>query len=788
MELYLKETIEPSILQNLILCDELKPEEVSLLKQYQKKLNKKDKTVVVAYNKLMDMGRRYPEKSLSLGTMSKRTRHTLVSKTHTDIDIANCHPVILSQYCEKNGIVCKVLNDYVEHRNSRLQELIDTCDITRSIAKDMVLCVMYLGLLSDFCMTNNIMKPTPKWIDEFAVECKQIADFIKGKNEYIFKKISASRNKDWKKNKVSSTMSFVMQIIEDDLIMHAKHKLGECGYIVESLCFDGLLIQKKELSEDVLGNLSAYCEEKTGYNVIFEVKPMTLGIELVDVQTNFDFSTYEHPEDKLENYDQVYCSSLVRENPYEEYALKKSYVEKFTCKVLLPEPQFVFQNGLDRKCNFWNSNACSNAFTPISSGFKTMGGDISFFSKWSQDANQRFYKRFDFLPYNDESTSECPEDVLNVFEGFNPDIYGPKIDWERRGKLVKPYMDLVKELCGGDDDDCKYLHFWIAQMFQNPLNKPPVAIIIKGKQGTGKNMLLDAIGNMINKTHYITSSNPEDFFGNHSEGYYRKLLVNLNEAEGKKTFDYEGNMKSMITENTMTINPKNVRPSIVLNCARTIITTNKPTPVPIDVRSKDRRYVVFETTDKYLNKSSTFWSNLYKHLRKPEVMQALYQMFMWLDLKDFDWIKKRPLTQAYKEMCNLYSPVEALFLEDVYLKQSWRMDDDGEYENDEPDDPNEPITISISSIYDKYERFIKKNKFSKDMNIASSRSFIGRLIELDFPVVRGRTSKDKNVCFKPQEVLDHSIARGWLMGYEKEMDELNDDNKDDDPDDDYFDM
>ena len=188
MELYLKETIDPNILQNLILCEELKPEEVTLLKQYQKKLNKKDGTIVVAYNKLMDMGRRYPEKSLSLGSMSKRTRHTLVSKTHTDIDIANCHPVILSQYCEKNGIVCKVLNDYVEHRNSRLQELIDTCDITRSMAKDMVLCVMYLGLLNDFCMTNKIMKSTPKWIDEFAVECKQISQIIKSKNEGMYTK------------------------------------------------------------------------------------------------------------------------------------------------------------------------------------------------------------------------------------------------------------------------------------------------------------------------------------------------------------------------------------------------------------------------------------------------------------------------------------------------------------------------------------------------------------------------------------------------------------------------
>tara|TARA_R110000803_G_scaffold5966_2_gene19595 strand:- start:1310 stop:3673 length:2364 start_codon:yes stop_codon:yes gene_type:complete len=787
MELILKETIDRKKLDALIACPDLNPDELHILKAMKKIQNKKDGTIVASYNKRMDMGRRYPDKSISIGSISKRCRHTLVGSTHTDIDIANCHPVILSQYCEKNGIVCKVLNDYVEHRNSRLQELIDTCDITRSMAKDMVLCVMYLGLLNDFCMTNKIMKSTPKWIDEFAVECKQISQIIKSKNEDVYKKVCASRNKEYNKNKVASTMSFVLQIIEDDLIMSARTKLCECGYSVEALCFDGLLILKQDIDEEILGNLSAYCEEKTGYNVNFEVKPMTLGIELVDEETEFDFSTYEHPVDKLENYDQVYCETLQRENPYEQYALKKSYIEKFSCKVLLPEPQYVFQNGLDRKCNFWNSNACSNAFTPITSGFKTMGGAVPFYSKWSQDVNQRLYKRFDFIPYNNEKTSECPKDVLNVFEGFNPDIYGPEIDKDRIGKLIKPYMDLVQELCGGDDTHSMYLHKWVAQMFQDPLHKPPVAIIIKGKQGTGKNMFLDAIGNMLNKTHYITSSNPDDFYGSHAEGYYRKLLVNLNEAEGKKTFDYEGNMKSMITEDTMTINPKNVRPSNVLNCARTCITTNKPTPVPIDVRSKDRRYVVFETTDKYLNKSSTFWANLYKHLRKPEVMSALYQMFMWMDLKDFNWIKKRPLTQAYKEMCNLYSPVESLFFEEVYLKQSWRLNDDDEYEG-EPDDPNDIVTMSVNSIYSEYEKFIKKNKFSKDMNIASSRSFVSKLIELDFPVVRGRTSKDKNMSFKPQEVLDHSIANGWLMGYEKEMEELNDDNKDEDPDDDYFDI
>ena len=73
------------------------------------------------------------------------------------------------------------------------------------------------------------------------------------------------------------------------------------------------------------------------------------------------------------------------------------------------------------------------------------------------------------------------------------------------------------------------------------------------------------------------------------------------------------------------MNPKFVRPSTVSNHARLIITTNKETPIAIDVKSKDRRYVVFETTNEYLKYNQAFWGKLYNHLRKPEFMATLHE-------------------------------------------------------------------------------------------------------------------------------------------------------------------
>jgi len=382
------------------------------------------------------------------------------------------------------------------------------------------------------------------------------------------------------------------------------------------------------------------------------------------------------------------------------------------------------------------------------------------------------------MPYNKTPVSDAS--IYNLFEGFNPDIYGPVVTDKARVKLITPYLDLVQELCGGNDEHAMYFHKYIAQIFQYPDSRPPIAIIFKGKQGTGKNMVLDAIGNMLDDKHYITSSRPTDFFGEYAEGYYRKLLVNLNEAEGKDTFEFEGKMKSFITEDTLTMNAKYMRPVVIKNHARTIITTNKANPIPIDTKSVDRRYVVFQTTDKYLTKSSKYWSGLYKQLRKPNCMSALYQFFMGLDVDNMNWIKGRPITDAYKQMCAMYSPVEALFFEYFH--------DNELHENYECKDTADEVTIPINELFNQYEKFCKVNRFLKDdAKAISTRTFLSRVMnELEMPVVRSRTASSKNVVFSPKAVYDHIYDRKWIKTYRDEEDDVPEDIGEDAPDG-YFD-
>ena len=58
-------------------------------------------TIDVVYKKILVMGRRYAEHGLSLQMCGKKIRQSLVYDTHLDIDIVNCHLVLISQYCKK---------------------------------------------------------------------------------------------------------------------------------------------------------------------------------------------------------------------------------------------------------------------------------------------------------------------------------------------------------------------------------------------------------------------------------------------------------------------------------------------------------------------------------------------------------------------------------------------------------------------------------------------------------------------------------------------------------------
>eukprot|EP00966_Prymnesium_polylepis_P224427 5191144-Prymnesium_polylepis.1 len=60
----------------------------------------------------------------------------------TDLDMDNCHPVILHWLCRKHGISCDILADYVANRKKHMQELMDSTGKSKDDVKTMFLAAV----------------------------------------------------------------------------------------------------------------------------------------------------------------------------------------------------------------------------------------------------------------------------------------------------------------------------------------------------------------------------------------------------------------------------------------------------------------------------------------------------------------------------------------------------------------------------------------------------------------------------------------------------------------------
>tara|TARA_R110000782_G_scaffold155655_4_gene247862 strand:- start:5 stop:2371 length:2367 start_codon:yes stop_codon:yes gene_type:complete len=752
----LYEHVCPKRLAQVIKCPEVEEHTKKELSKYAKKYDRSKGGYRVNYDfKGLQYGRRHAEKSLSLQNFKSAIRETLVHDTHTDIDIKNCHPVLLAQYCEKNNIPCVALKDYVNHRDVRIQELIDVYGCNRKMAKKFMIHLLYLDEINmaQLNLGFELKSNDPDWVVNYANELQAIAKVIIGFEPAVYLDAKKLRKEEYK-NKEATTISYVIQRIEDQIIQNVVIKLRQNKIQVDTLCFDGVLVKSTDVSDDLLEELSSYCYQATNYQVEFAKKPMKSSYTLKEEQ--YDFADREFLN--LEEWDQIYAMSLEGQTPEETYALRKAYFEKHFCIVEKPTAQYVRQgNGIDRTPYIMTGPELSQLIKPIKSGF-TEPSRARFFSCWDEDPHRRQYRKMDFMPYNPSNPIEDTS-VFNLFEGFNPCCFSTPMKGDFIMKKIKPFLDLAHEICGGDDDCSEYFHRFIADIFQNPSTKPPVAICIKSKEGVGKNVLLDTIGHMLNKTHYITSSNPDDFFGNHAEGMKGKLLINLNEAEGKGTFDYEGRIKSFITEPTITINPKNIRPMEINNYARTIVTTNKPTPIAIDVKGKDRRWVVFQSTEKTLTYSRKFWSMLIAHFKSAEFAAALYQYYTQvIDNNNFDWAKQRPITSAYRSMCDKFQPVPVLFLEEFIRAEKWEL-------YDVEGDSDVTISINTMDLFEAFNKFKKEHLFNREGSATNSRAFQSQLMELGLPIDKLKSDGIMRYRFIPDGVYEAMEQRAMINSW-----------------------
>ena len=160
----LNEIVDKEKLKYILDNNNFTEEVNNLAKNYYDSLDEFGRKRIVYKQKINNKNRYYAIGS-ALTYLKKEIRNSIMPKNVKDIDMVNCHPTILLYLCKKNNVVCDILENYVENRNSILESFGDN----KKAVKEIFLTILNGGfkkIYSDDSKINNYLKLFEKEIIE----------------------------------------------------------------------------------------------------------------------------------------------------------------------------------------------------------------------------------------------------------------------------------------------------------------------------------------------------------------------------------------------------------------------------------------------------------------------------------------------------------------------------------------------------------------------------------------------------------------------------------------------
>lgn len=260
---------------------------------------------------------------------------------------------------------------------------------------------------------------------------------------------------------------------------------------------------------------------------------------------------------------------------------------------------------------------------------------------WMESPERRSYDGLCFLP-----GKKAPPNFYNLWQGFSvkPLAKDEPVS-ELAQKSLEAFLEHAREnICGGDEKLFRWLIGYFAHMVQRPWEKPLVAIVFKGKKGTGKTALCDRVADLI-KAHTLSAANRRYLISNFNGHLENLLFFVLEEAFWSGDKAAEGVLKDLITSSTQLIEHKGEKSYSVANCLRVAIIGNESWVVPAS--HDERRYAVFNVGNKRL-KDRKFFHDMRTGMQEHGGDRLLLSYLLNFSLAEID-VNDAPNTQGLVE-------------------------------------------------------------------------------------------------------------------------------------------
>ena len=202
-------------------------------------------------------------------------------------------------------------------------------------------------------------------------------------------------------------------------------------------------------------------------------------------------------------------------------------------------------------------------------------------------------------------------------------------------------------LSGKNNGVLEYCLNYFAHLVQKPGEKPGTALIVKGTQGIGKNLMFEKLVEVLCGEEYLLSTtNIDDIVGKFSS-VNRKLMVILDEASSEDAYKNCEDLKNFITSAKIRYERKGVDTVMIKNCSRAIFLTNND--IAAKIEQYDRRYQAMEVSSDMANNRSYF-DKLFNAFEDKSQVKLLYLFFKHRDISEVNMEADRVETRLYSEM------------------------------------------------------------------------------------------------------------------------------------------
>lgn len=200
----------------------------------------------------------------------------------------------------------------------------------------------------------------------------------------------------------------------------------------------------------------------------------------------------------------------------------------------------------------------------------------------------------------------------------------PPCDQEVSTSDVEWFTDYLKRVvCRSDEKLYRWVLMWLADIFQNPAEKPGTALVLVGGQGAGKSVLFEGILRpIIGEAHSAKAGSIERLTSKFNSMMGGKLVILGEEVMNSNRRADADALKDAITSKRRSIEMKGRDVFEMEDCARYTFTSNHETRA-VAIEPGDRRYTIAHVSDEYEfkdgkneDKRVPYFNGLYSRIEK----------------------------------------------------------------------------------------------------------------------------------------------------------------------------